>query len=75
MEAVLIIDQAYIDLVREGQPVRRAARIEHARRPMTAKVEAIADSEMKVVSAAACRTQAGGRLETKTDPRPAWSDR
>jgi putative peptide zinc metalloprotease protein len=65
MEAMLIIDQAYIDLVREGQPVRLLLE-SNTRRAYDSKVEAIADSEMKVASRA-MSAQAGGRLETKTD--------
>jgi putative peptide zinc metalloprotease protein len=65
MEAMLIIDQAYIDLVQEGQSVRLLleADTHHA---YDSKVEAIADSEMKVASRS-MSAQAGGRLETKTD--------
>jgi putative peptide zinc metalloprotease protein len=65
MEAMLIVDQAYIDLVREGQPVRMLLE-SNTRQAYASKVEAIADSEMKVASRA-MSAQAGGRLETKTD--------
>ena len=66
MEAMLIVDQAYIDLVREGQPVRLLLE-SNTRKAYDSQVEAIADSEMKVASKA-MSAQAGGRLETKTDP-------
>jgi putative peptide zinc metalloprotease protein len=65
MEAMLIIDQAYIDLVREGHPVRLLLE-SNTHTAYDSKVEAIADSEMKVASRG-MSAQAGGRLETKTD--------
>lgn len=65
MEAVLIVDQAYIDLVREGHPVKLL--LESAtRRAMHSQIEEIASTEMKVASRG-LSAQGGGRLETKTD--------
>jgi putative peptide zinc metalloprotease protein len=65
MEAVLVIDQAYIDLVKEGQQVRVLLE-SNTRRAFTSRIESIAAIELQSVSKAAS-TQAGGRLETKTD--------
>jgi putative peptide zinc metalloprotease protein len=66
MEAVLIVDQAYIDLVKVGNPVRLLLEA-HTSRAYKSRIEAIADSEMKVASPG-MSAQSGGRLETKTDP-------
>ena len=65
MEAMLVVDQAYIDLVREGHPVRLLLE-SNTYQAYESQVEAIADSEMKVASRG-MSAQAGGRLETKTD--------
>jgi putative peptide zinc metalloprotease protein len=65
MEAVLVIDQAYIDLVREGHKVR-VLLDSNTRRAYDSQIESIAAIELEAVSKAAS-TQAGGRLETKTD--------
>jgi putative peptide zinc metalloprotease protein len=66
LEAVLVIDQTYIDLVREGHAVKvlLEADTHHA---FHSKIERIATTNLQSVSRAAS-TQAGGRLETKTDP-------
>jgi putative peptide zinc metalloprotease protein len=66
MEAVLVIDQAYIDLVHLGDPVRLLLEA-NTSRAYSSEIEAIADSEMKVASPG-MSAQAGGRLETKADP-------
>ncbi len=66
MEAVLIVDQAYIDLVREGQPVRVLLDAQ-TRRAISSEVEEIAGIEVQAVSAN-LSSQKGGRLETRTDP-------
>jgi putative peptide zinc metalloprotease protein len=65
MEAVLVIDQAYIDLVREGHKVRVLFE-SNTHRAYESQIESIAAVELQSVSKAAS-TQAGGRLETKTD--------
>jgi putative peptide zinc metalloprotease protein len=66
MDAVLIIDQAYIDLVREGQKVRVLLEA-YTGKAYETKVEEIASTEVKVVPRG-MSTQASGRLETKADP-------
>jgi putative peptide zinc metalloprotease protein len=66
MDAVLIIDQAYIDLVREGQKVRVLLEA-YTGKAFETKVEEIASTEVKVVPRG-MSTQASGRLETKADP-------
>jgi len=65
MEAVLVVDQAYIDLVRKDQPVRMLLE-SHTRRALNSKVDKIAPTELKVV-APGMSAQKGGRVETKTD--------
>jgi putative peptide zinc metalloprotease protein len=65
MEAVLVVDQAYIDLVREDQPVRMLLEA-NTRRAFDGQIEEIAATEMKVASRG-LSAAAGGRLETKTD--------
>jgi len=65
MDAVLIIDQAYIDLVREGQKVRVLLEA-YTGKAFETKVEEIASTEVKVVPRG-MSTQAQGRLETKAD--------
>jgi putative peptide zinc metalloprotease protein len=65
VEAVLVVDQAYIDLVREGQAVRvlLEADTHHA---YDSQIESVAAVEVQAVSRGSS-TQSGGRLETKTD--------
>jgi putative peptide zinc metalloprotease protein len=65
MEAVLVIDQAYIDLVREGQPVRVLLEA-YTHTAYESQIEEIAVTELKVASPG-LSASAGGRLETKTD--------
>jgi putative peptide zinc metalloprotease protein len=65
MEAMLIVDQAYIDLVRKGDPVRLLLEA-NTHVAYDSQVEDIAYSELKVASRG-MSAQAGGRLETKTD--------
>jgi putative peptide zinc metalloprotease protein len=65
MEAVLIVDQAYIDLVREEQPVRLLLE-SSSRQALSSKITQIASIEMKAASQG-MSAQHGGRLETKTD--------
>src|SRR4051794_20386571 len=65
MDAVLIVDQAYIDLVHEGQRVRVLLEA-YTRKAYETKVEEIASTEVKVVPRG-MSTQASGRLETKAD--------
>jgi putative peptide zinc metalloprotease protein len=65
MDAVLIIDQAYIDLVKKDQQVRVLLEA-YTRRAYDSKIEEIASTEVKYVSRG-MSTQAQGRLETKAD--------
>jgi putative peptide zinc metalloprotease protein len=65
MQAVLVIDQAYIDLVQEGQAVRVLLEAD-TRRAYDSRIESIAAVQMQAASRGSS-TQAGGRLETKTD--------
>jgi putative peptide zinc metalloprotease protein len=65
MEAVLIVDQSYIDLVREDQPVRLLLESSTGR-ALNSKIAEIAATEMKVASRG-LSAQGGGRLETVTD--------
>src|SRR6476620_2597895 len=65
MDAVLIIDQAYIDLVREDQPVRVLLEA-YTRKAYDTKIEEIASTEVKFIPRAMA-TQASGRLEAKAD--------
>jgi len=65
MDAVLIIDQAYIDLVREGQKVRVLLEA-YSGKAYETKIEEIASTEVKVVPPS-MSTQKQGRLETKAD--------
>jgi putative peptide zinc metalloprotease protein len=65
MEAVLVIDQAYIDLITEGNPVRLLLEA-YTRRAFDSKVEKIASTELKVASRGMSAAK-GGRLETKMD--------
>jgi hypothetical protein len=65
MDAVLIIDQAYIDLVREGQKVRVLLEA-YTGKAFETHVEEIASTEVKVVPKG-MSTQGNGRLETKPD--------
>ena len=66
MDAVLIVDQAYIDLVRTDQRVRVLLEA-YTRKAFETKIEEIASTEVKVVPRG-MSTQASGRLETKADP-------
>jgi putative peptide zinc metalloprotease protein len=65
MDAVLIVDQAYIDLVREGQQVRVLLEA-YTRKAHYTTVEEIATTEVRAVSRG-MSTQASGRLETRAD--------
>jgi putative peptide zinc metalloprotease protein len=66
LDAVLVIDQSYIDYVREGQAVRvlLEADTQHA---YNTKVDEIAENEMKSLPPQ-MSTKAGGRMEAKQDP-------
>lgn len=66
MEAVLVVDQSYIDLVRVGQPVRVLLDA-MTYQALSAKVDEIATTELKAVSPG-MSSQKGGRLETVTEP-------
>ncbi|MDX1948068.1 MAG: HlyD family efflux transporter periplasmic adaptor subunit [Pirellulaceae bacterium] len=66
LEAVLVIDQTYIDLVREGQPVRVLLE-SNTHRAFDTTIEKIAATDLEAISRGAS-TLAGGRLEAKTDP-------
>jgi putative peptide zinc metalloprotease protein len=66
LEAVMIVEQSYIDLVREGHPVRVLLESQ-TRRAYDTEVVEIASSSVKAVPAS-MSAQAGGRLETVTDP-------
>jgi putative peptide zinc metalloprotease protein len=66
VQAVLVIDQAYIDLVKENQPVRCLLEA-NTHRAYDSTIESIAAIEVQAVSRGSS-TQAGGRLETKADP-------
>ena len=66
LDAVLVIDQSYIDYVREGQAVRVLLEAD-TRRAYDTKVESIAENEMKALPAQMA-TKSGGRLEAKQDP-------
>jgi putative peptide zinc metalloprotease protein len=66
MQAVLVVDQAYIDLVKEDQPVRLLLD-SHTRQAYDSQIASIARIEVQAVSRGSS-TQTGGRLETKTDP-------
>ena len=66
MDAVLIVDQAYIDLVRKDQKVRALLEA-YTRRAYDSRIEEIASTEVKFVPRG-MSTQASGRLETKADP-------
>jgi putative peptide zinc metalloprotease protein len=65
MEAVLIVDQAYVDLVRTGNPVRVLLEA-YTRKAYDSKVQEIASTELKVASRGMSAAK-GGRLETKMD--------
>jgi putative peptide zinc metalloprotease protein len=65
MDAVLIVDQAYIDLVRTGQKVRVLLEA-YTRKAYESQIEEIASTEVKVVPRG-MSTQSSGRLETKAD--------
>jgi len=65
MDAVLIVDQAYIDLVQKGQPVRLLLEA-YTRKAHYSQIEEIATTEVKAVHAG-MSTQHNGRLETRAD--------
>ncbi len=65
MDAVLIVDQAYIDLVKEGQLVRVLLEA-YTGKAFETKIEEIATTEVKFVPQS-MSTQASGRLETRAD--------
>jgi putative peptide zinc metalloprotease protein len=65
MDAVLIVDQAYIDLVQIGHPVRVLLEA-YTRKAYYTDVEEIAATEVKAVPRG-MSTQASGRLETRAD--------
>jgi putative peptide zinc metalloprotease protein len=66
LEAVLIIDQTYIDLVHAKHPVRVLLEAQTGR-AFDTEIAEISPSEVKLVSPA-MTTQQQGRLEAKTDP-------
>jgi putative peptide zinc metalloprotease protein len=66
MDAVLIVDQAYIDLVRKEQKVKVLLEA-NTRRSYDSHIEEIASTEVKFVPAS-MSTQGQGRLETRADP-------
>jgi putative peptide zinc metalloprotease protein len=66
MDAVLIVDQAYIDLVRKGQSVRVLLEA-YTRKAYDSQIEEIASTEVKFVPQG-MSTQRSGRLETQADP-------
>jgi putative peptide zinc metalloprotease protein len=65
MEAVLVIDQSYIDLIRTGQPVRLLLEAD-THKAIDSKIEDMASTELKVASNSMSAAK-GGRLETKMD--------
>jgi len=65
MEAVLIVDQAYVGLVQKKHPVKLLLE-SSTHQALYSEVEEIAPTEMKVTSRG-MSSQGGGRLETKTD--------
>ncbi len=66
LEAVLIIDQSYIDLVHEKQPIRVLLEADtwHA---FDSQIDEIAVTELQAMPPAMA-TKTGGRLEAKQDP-------
>jgi putative peptide zinc metalloprotease protein len=66
MDAVLIIDQAYIDLIHPDQRVRVLLEA-YTRKAYETTIEEIATTQVKVVPRG-MSTQASGRLETTMDP-------
>jgi putative peptide zinc metalloprotease protein len=65
MDAVLIVDQAYIDLIKPDQKVRVLLEA-YTRKAYDSRIEEIASTEVKFVPRG-MSTQAQGRLETKAD--------
>jgi putative peptide zinc metalloprotease protein len=65
LDAVLVVDQAYIDLVREEQPVRLLLE-SNTREAFDGEIEDIARTDLKATSRG-LSASAGGRLETRTD--------
>jgi putative peptide zinc metalloprotease protein len=66
MEAVLVVDQADIQFIKEGQTVK--IKLDHLPHDiMEAKVAEIAPSKLEAVSQRLA-TKAGGEVPTKTDP-------
>ena len=66
LDAVLVIDQSYIDYVEVGQTVRVLLEAD-TRHAYSTKVEEIANNEMKSLPPQ-MSTKAGGRMEAKQDP-------
>lgn len=66
LEAVLIIDQTYIDLVREKQDVRVLLEAQTGS-TFDTQIDQIASTDVKLISPAMTTAQKG-RLEAKTDP-------
>jgi putative peptide zinc metalloprotease protein len=72
MDAVLIVDQAYVDLVRADGPKGPGHKVRllleaYTRKAYDSHVEELASTEVKMVPRG-MSTQASGRLETKADP-------
>ena len=65
LEAVLLVDQTYIDLVREGQSVRVLLDA-NTRTAYDSKIEEIATADLKAMSPG-MSAQHGGRVEAKSD--------
>ena len=65
LEAVMVIDQSYIDLVRKDQQVSVLLE-SHTYEAFDSQVEKIAATELKVASAGSS-SKGGGRLDTYTD--------
>jgi len=66
MQAVLVVDQAYVGLVKNGQEVRLLLEAD-THRAYHSQIESIGVNEVQAVSGGSS-TMHGGRLETKTDP-------
>jgi putative peptide zinc metalloprotease protein len=66
LDAVLLVDQTYIDLVREGHKVRVLLDA-HTRKAYDSTIEEIASSDLKALSPS-LSSQAGGRVEAKAEP-------
>ncbi|HZL89161.1 MAG TPA: hemolysin D, partial [Pirellulaceae bacterium] len=66
LEAVLIIDQTYIDLVKPKHAVRVLLEAQTGR-AFDTQIDEISPSEMKLISPALSSAH-GGRMEAKSDP-------